>query len=288
MSNAWETLAPLLVHIQANLDSDLSLENLSTHAGLSPAHLHRLFKIVVGETPKEYVARIRIERSAFRMTIQESSLLEIALDCGFRNHETYTRAFRRRYGVSPSEYRAWSRRQQSRTETQDIDFSARGQRSFELSRTNIARIKPLHLAFIRHVGPYESVSGELFEHLDKWASRRHLPGPRVWLGIGHDAPGTTPPHQLRFDAALVIPEKIAPEGRIGHQVLDGGDFAVTTHAGALDTLPLAYAEIFPRVTKLAGYQLIGLPAVEIYHESIVGTLHALCHTDICLPVLRQP
>ena len=223
MSYAWETLAPLLVHIQANLDGDLGLENLSAYAGLSPAHLHRLFKIAVGETPKGYVARIRIERSAFRMMIQESSLLEIALDSGYRNPETFSRAFRRRYGVSPSEYRKWSRRQQGHAEPQQNDLSHGAQRTYEFSRTKLTRLRPLHLAFLRHVGPYESVSNELFEQLDTWANHNKVPNPRVWLGIGHDAPGATPPHRLRFDAALVVPGEIAPEGRIGYQLLEGGD-----------------------------------------------------------------
>lgn len=287
MSNAWETLAPLLVRIQANLDGELGLDALSHHAGLSPAHLHRLFKIVVGETPKQYVARTRIERSAFRLMVQDSSLLDIALDSGYRNHETYTRAFRRRYGVSPSQYRDWARRQHSQPDANATGAMADAPQ-FALSSTKIARLRPMHVAFIRHIGPYESVPNMLYEQLDAWASQRRLPSQRIWLGIGHDAPGATPSHQLRFDAALVVPEAFAPEGRIGHQCIDGGDFAVTTHAGSLDTLPLAYAAIFPRLANLSGYQAVGLPALEIYHESIVGTEHALHHTDICLPVIKQP
>ena len=76
-------------------------------------------------------------------------------------------------------------------------------------------LRPAHLAFRRHVGPYESVPESLFDELEDWAARRELPGPPVWMGIGHDAPGTTPPEQLRFDAALVVPGPFAPEGQIG-------------------------------------------------------------------------
>jgi transcriptional regulator GlxA family with amidase domain len=49
----------LLVHIQAHLDEDLSLEVLSAKASLSPAHFQRTFQALVGETPKNYVARLR-------------------------------------------------------------------------------------------------------------------------------------------------------------------------------------------------------------------------------------
>ena len=108
----------LLVHIQAHLDEDLSLDVLSAKASLSPAHFQRTFQALIGETPKNYVARLRLERAAFRLLIQEARLLDIALDCGFQNHETFSRAFRRRFGMPPSSYRAWVRTHaQQRPET---------------------------------------------------------------------------------------------------------------------------------------------------------------------------
>ena len=77
----------------------------------------------------------------------------------------------------------------------------------------------------------------------------------------------------------------APEGQIAYQLLPGGPFAVTTHAGPYDTLPAAYAAIFPRLLALPGYQLVGLPAVEIYHTTRVNVRYRLNHTDLCLPVV---
>ena len=78
----------LLVHIQAHLDEDLSLDVLSAKASLSPSHFQRTFQGLVGETLKNQVAR-------FRLLIHDVTLLDIALDCGFQNHEMFTRAFRR-------------------------------------------------------------------------------------------------------------------------------------------------------------------------------------------------
>ena len=111
-----------------------------------------------------------------------------------------------------------------------------------------------------------------------------MPGPPVWMGIGHDAPGTTPPERLRFDAALVVPGPFASDGKVGYQLLPGGPFAVTTHVGPYETLPAAYGAIFPRLLALPGYQLVGLPAVEIYHTTRVNVRYRLNHTDLCLPV----
>jgi AraC family transcriptional regulator len=284
MKQDWETLVPLLVHIQANLDGDLSLAALGRKAGLSPFHLQRLFKAAIGETPKAYTARVRLERGAFRLLVHESNLLDIALECGFQNHETFIRAFRRRFGKSPSDYREWVREQRSSGSEPDQEPFVDAAQPSEISATKVIRLRPVHVAFRRHVGPYELVPESLFDELEQWAARRQFTGPPVWMGIGHDSPISTPPEQLRFDAALVVPGPFAPEGRIGHQLLPGGHFAITTHVGPYDTLPAAYAAIFPRVMALPKYQIVGLPAVEIYHTAKVNVRYQLNHTDICLPV----
>lgn len=284
----WETLLPLLVHIQANLEGDLSLAALSRKSGLSPFHLQRRFKATIGETPKAYTSRLRLERGAFRLLVHDSNVLDIALECGFQNHETFLRAFRRRFGRAPSDYREWVRGQLSARSDTGPEGCPAGAPAFAISATKVIPLRPMHLAFRRHVGPYESVPESLFDELEAWAARRRLPGPPVWMGIGHDAPGTTPPERLRFDAALGVPGSFAPEGEIGYQLLPGGLFAVTTHVGPYETLPAAYGAIFPRLLALPGYRLVGLPAVEIYHTTRVNVRHRLKHTDLCSPVMAGP
>lgn len=288
MTRDWETLLPLLVHIQAHLEEDLSLEALSRKAGLSPFYLQRLFKAAIGETPKAYTSRLRLERGAFRLLVHDSNVLDIALQCGFQSHEAFLRAFRRRFGRLPSDYREWARGQLTAwDDSSSEDCPEAAPPAFEISKTRVIPLRPAHLAFRRHVGPYESVPESLFEELEEWAARRELAGPPVWMGIGHDAPGTTPARQLRFDAALVVPGPFAAEGRIGYQRFAGGSFAVTTHVGPYDTLPAAYAAIFPRVLALPGYQVVGLPAVEIYNTTRVNVRYRMNHTDLCLPVVSR-
>ncbi|MDX2042083.1 MAG: AraC family transcriptional regulator [Acidobacteriota bacterium] len=286
MNEDWQKLLPVLVYIQANLDGDLSLAALSQKAKLSPSHFHRSFKAVLGETLNHYVTRLRAERGAFRLLLHEARLLDIALDCGFQNHETFIRAFRRVFGKTPSEYRQWIRQHVSERNHQTRVASSQATSAFELSATKVVRLRSMHLAFLRHIGPYEAVPNTLFDDLEQWAVRQRVAGPRVWLGIGHDAPIATQAEHLRFDAALVVPDPFEPDGKVGYQQLAGGEFAVTTHAGSFETLPAAYAAIFPRVIALPGYQMIGLPAVEIYHSASVNTELRLNRTDIYLPVAR--
>lgn len=284
MSFDWQTLLPVLVHIQAHLDEDLTLRVLAMKSGFSQFHFQRVFARVVGESPKAFVLRLRLERAAFRLLLHESRILDIALESGFQNHESFSRAFRQRFGTTPASFRDASRLRRDSWFAQDgtaLDCPAG---RFELSETKVVRLRPLHVAFRRHVGPYESVPDTIFEDLEAWAARRLPPGPRVWLGIGHDSPATTHPDKLRYDAGLRVDGPFASEGEIAYQLLPGGPFAVTTHAGPYATLPQAYAAIFPRLFALKGWKVQGLPAIEFYNTSQVSPGNLLNHTDVCLPV----
>jgi AraC family transcriptional regulator len=281
-----ERLLPVLVHIQANLDQDLSLEALANRVRLSPFHFHRLFRSAVGETLKQYTQRLRLERAANRLVINDAAILDVALDSGFHNHETFSRQFKRRFQVTPKDYRQWARgeirRRSVSTPPLDELYS-----EFEVSKTTVTRLAQLHVAFIRHVGPYESVTDTLWHRLEDWAKSKRLPRDLIFLGIAHDAPGVTPPERLRFDAAIVVPEQFSPEGVVGHQVLEPAEFAMTTHVGHYRTLPKAYATIVQRVAQLKEFRLDGLPAIEVYRTTRVDASHDMNHTEFYLPVGRM-
>ena len=284
-ANALERLLPVLVHIQAHLDGDLSLATLSALVRLSPFHFHRLFRSAVGETLKQYTLRLRLERAAYRLIVHKGTILEIALDSGFHSHETFSREFKRRFQVTPHGYRQRGRHKLKRGSgsTPPLDEMYD---EFELSDTKITRMAQLQIAFIRHVGPYESVPDTLWQKLTDWARAKKMPQDLIYLGIAQDAPGITPPEKLRFDAAFVVPEPFAADGTIGHQVLDAAEFAMTTHIGHYRTLPEAYGIIVNRIGRLKGYSLGGLPSIEVYRTTRVDAEHELNHTEIYIPVIR--
>lgn len=288
MIEGWDTLAPLLCHIHSHLDGDLRLATLARRAGLSPFQLHRLFVAGLQETPRATVTRLRLARCAFRMAIEDASLLTIALDAGFRNQETFIRAFRRHYGRTPSAYRRWLAARRGTWRNERLSDPARATPGFALSTSKLVSLRAMHLACVRHVGPYEEVPQAIFDELEAWANARRIPGPSIWLGIGHDAPGAVPPESLRFDAAIMVPGPFHAQGRVQHGFLPGGDVALTTHAGSFDTLPQAYEALLPQVLALSGVKLVGLPAIEFYHGAPVKTSLAVNQTDIALPVQRLP
>ncbi len=90
-------------HIEGNLGADLSLSDLADAAGLSPYHFSRLFTGRYGFSPMAYVRARRLEAAAERLrTGPPTTLIDLALDCGFDSQEGFTRAFSRIFGVSPA------------------------------------------------------------------------------------------------------------------------------------------------------------------------------------------
>src|SRR3712207_5282185 len=95
----------LLHGISDRLDRDVSLETIAARAGWSPFHLHRAFRSVTGETPKQYTLRLRLERAATRLITSREPIVSIAAAAGFRSHAVFTRAFGRHFARTPAKYR---------------------------------------------------------------------------------------------------------------------------------------------------------------------------------------
>ena len=277
-------LADAALFAHAHLDEPLSTETLAGIAGLSVHSFQRRFHTAFGETPACYVRRLRLERAAWRLQLHGDSILSIALDCGFRDHETFSRAFRRHYGLSPRSWRQ-AGRFPARARRERDQFEGAG--DYTLSPTRIRVLNAQSIAFIRHVGPYEEVDPGLWDQLGRWADKAGLPPERPLLGIGHDAPGITVPDKLRFDAAIAIPAGTrggAGPVRIG--VLPAWRCAVTTHVGSYATLPEAYPRIFEQSLAVAP-GLLGLPVIELYDDQTVSTSRPLSRTEVHFPIARM-
>lgn len=91
--------------INDNLDSDITLADLSDVACLSRHHFARAFRSAVGIPPHRFISSLRLQRAQDLLIHTGASLAEIAFACRFSSQSTFTRAFRQHVGVSPGEYR---------------------------------------------------------------------------------------------------------------------------------------------------------------------------------------
>ena len=92
--------------IQARISQPLSLTDLATPAGVSPAHLTRLFRAEMGLTATDYLRRCRLERALHLLTRSEVPIKEVACEVGIPDLHAFNKAIRRGYSLSPRELRA--------------------------------------------------------------------------------------------------------------------------------------------------------------------------------------
>ena len=92
--------------LAAAVDSPVRLGDVAREAALSPFHLHRLFAEAFGQTPHEYLTGRRLERAQRLLRSTELEVGAVAGLCGFESHASFTRLFRRRFGVTPQSARS--------------------------------------------------------------------------------------------------------------------------------------------------------------------------------------
>ncbi len=91
--------------IEANLDADLSLVSLAEESGYSRAHFLRMFRGATGVTPHQYVLDLRLRQAQQRLREAKSSIVDVALSCGFSSQSHMTTVFRRHLEMTPGEFR---------------------------------------------------------------------------------------------------------------------------------------------------------------------------------------
>jgi AraC family transcriptional regulator len=281
-----ERILRTLAHIQAHLDEPLDLDDLARVACFSPYHFHRVFRGLVGEPVQEHVRRLRLERAALRLKLQDEAVTGVALDAGYESHEAFTRAFHAMFGVSPSQFRA--AHQGAPDSPSGVHYDdASGYHPPDYGAPPPVEIKtlpPQRVVYLRHTGPYDQV-GVTWSKLAAWAGPRGLFGPATRsIGVSYDDPQITPTEKLRYDAAIAVNRPVQPEGEFGVTELAGGDYATLLHKGPYETLGRAYQALLGGWLPQSGRELRDAPCFEVYLNSPQNTRPEELLTVIHAPV----
>lgn len=86
-------------------ESGISVEEVAKNAGFSIDYFNRIFLSHTGFTVTAYINYVRLKQAAFLLRTTDKSVLDIALQIGYDSHEGFTKSFKKKYGVTPSEYR---------------------------------------------------------------------------------------------------------------------------------------------------------------------------------------
>jgi AraC family transcriptional regulator len=272
-------LHKVLAHIDAHLDEPLVLGDLARVANFSEFHFHRIFSAHVGETFGSYLTRRRIEQAAARLASQPRlSVFAVAVSVGFGSPEAFTRAFKKRYGCSPSAWKkeppkSWleeskpgqvNRKPSQEVRARKVYGSNMAHKTLSPLRVDVKTRAPVRIAYLRYQGPYGAPVGRFWqEEVYPWMVANNLLGAARY-GVSHDDPQTTEKSKCRYDAGVEVGPAFVPSQNAQIGTVPGGLYACTAFKGTSSEIPYHWEQMLREWLPASGYQLDARPSFEYY------------------------
>ena len=94
--------------IQANIFENLSINELAHLTNLSLSTFKRKFRETYSDSPAAYIKKKRLEKAEGLLKISNDRIIDICLNCGFNNLDNFSKSFKKKYGLTPTEFRKMS------------------------------------------------------------------------------------------------------------------------------------------------------------------------------------
>ena len=282
-ANAYaERFNKVFDYIDKHLDDELSVECLSKIANFSKYHFHRQFFEYAGINVFRYVQLMRLRRASYRLVFSEHTrIIDIALEAGFENPESFSRAFKNMFGQSPSQFRispAW--------EHWHTLYRAPTRQRRQIMEVNIIDFNETRVAALEHRGAPELVNDSVKEFISWRKQSGFSPiNTSLTLGIVYDNPETTKPENFRFDICgsvnAAIPDN--PQGVV-NKVIPNGRCAVVRHLGPHNRIGESAYYLYREWLPNSGEELRDFPLFFHYLNLMPETPEHELVTDVYLPL----
>ena len=298
-----QRIRKVLAYIQENLSENLSLDLLSQLAFFSPFHFQKIFSLYVGESPKQYIMRLRLERIAHYLKLYpDLSINEASFQCGFSSPSTFIRAFKKYYSITPEAFRSISFDEISKIGTLNPNKS----KSFKLDPSEfwslnlnndevkgltsvinieVKTMRSLKVAFIdSHLGDEDAIPNT-FKALTRWAEPRELiTADTQYVGVFLDMPFFTEYGKCRFRACISLPERVLVPKEISTFIIPARKYATFSMKGSIRSVfnnLIAFRHVW---LEQSGYQIAEIIGFELYTENPAKKPYESIQRQIFVPV----
>ena len=267
----------VVAYINNHLDETLDLKKLANEVALSDFHFHRIFKALKGEAIGGYITRLRLEATARLLRYTALTIEEIAFNIGYETPASLSKAFKKQYGISPTEYRTNKDTYIMKKEIINPDLA--------LKAPKIMELEPKNLIYVALTGAYGSLDyGKAYEQL--WAvikAQKLFTKGIESICISYDDPKITEGSLQRSDVCLAIHKPATPQEEVSCKTLAGGKYAVFFYQGSYENLSQVYDTAVRWVIDHQ-YTLREEPFFEKYLNDARRTPKEKLKTEIYIPI----
>ena len=267
----------VVAYINNHLDETLDLKTLANEVALSDFHFHRIFKALKGEAIGGYITRLRLEATARLLRYTALTIEEIAFNIGYETPASLSKAFKKQYGISPTEYRTNKDTYIMKKEIINPNLA--------LKAPKIVTLEPKNLIYVALTGAYGSLDyGKAYEQL--WAvikAQKLFTKGIESICISYDDPKITEGSLQRSDVCLAIHKSATPLEEVSCKTLAGGKYAVFFYQGSYENLSQVYDTAVRWVIDHE-YTLREEPFFEKYLNDARRTPKEKLKTEIYIPI----
>ncbi len=298
-------------YIEKNIEKPIDLEELASIANFSKFHFHRIFQGIIGETPYQFILRIRLEKAASLLLLNpKKNISDISTETGFSDLSNFSKNFKTYFKISATEWRRNKHFYTSISEKTNSNIKQTKSKHLQAEektsmyfcsesktikwRTNMKLNKSVEIkefpkmtvAYVRYIGPYKG-NDKLFEKL--WNKLFSWAGPRGILQqpdlkslvVYHDDPNITGAEKLRLSVCVSVPENTKVDGEIGKMKIEEGKYVVARFELTASDFQQAWEWVYGSWFPSSGFQPDDRPCFEMYPEEPKNGKFVV---DICVPV----
>ena len=253
----------VLDYIDAHLDNDLTVDLLSQVAFFSKFHFHRQFSELFGVSLYKYIQLTRLKRASYQLAFRsQNPVINIALESGYEGPESFSRAFKKILGQSPTEFRKQPHWNAWHTTFKSLgDIRITHMTTLESAQqVKIINFPETQIAALEHHGD-PRLLGQSIRHFIEWRKQHQLtPSLSKTFNILYEDPENIEPEQYRLDIGVDtnMPIKNDSAGIVS-KTIPSGRCAVLRHIGSDDLLRQAIHNLYAIWLPSSGEELRDFP-----------------------------
>lgn len=264
-------------YILSHINDNISVDEIASHCNFSKHYFSRMFKTETCESIHEFIKRVKMEQSAFRLKVEKSrSITDVGLDFGYSS-SNYSSAFKQHHDLSPIEFRRIIL-QKSLVNPIYNDVIV-GLESFEecSQKISIEILSDFPVIFERHKGNYSDLPAHWRAFQEKYSN--YMIEQTLFLERTYDDPSITDIDECLYDLCMTVPEGSKLQNTY---VITGGKFVVYHFKGPVPQIYSAYQCLFNVWIPQSKCQIDDRYGFEIYRKIDCDSMYM--EIDLCIPI----